>query len=69
MKTLITTTLALGVIFTLCNQAVEARHVYYYDAAPGYAYYGPGYAYGPGYGYGYYNRGLVPNILGNIFGY
>jgi hypothetical protein len=68
MKALITTTLALGAILMLSNQAAEARY-YYYDA-PGYVVPGP-YYYGPGYGYyGYYHhRGLVPDVLGSIFGY
>ncbi|MBI2707167.1 MAG: hypothetical protein HYX35_02485 [Proteobacteria bacterium] len=65
MKTIITTALALGIFFTLANQSVEARYYYYYDA-PGYVVPGPYYGY---YGYGYHHPGLVPQILGGLFGY
>ncbi len=74
MKTLITTTMALGFIMALGASQAEAwrghRGYVYYGPAYDYGYaYGPAYAY-PGYGYyGYGNRGLVGNVFGSIFGY
>ena len=69
MKALITTTLALGVLFTLANQSVEAQYYYNYYDAPGYVV-NPYSGYGGYYGNGYYNnnRGLVPQVLNGLLG-
>ncbi len=62
MKTLVMTAMALGVIFTLGSNQVEAWPYYggpgFYNGAPAPYYYND-YGWGPGYGYYYGHRPLV----------